>query len=198
MKLSTKGDFERVTVGVMLVIVLISVGWSWHWHGEIKKIRASSTVIHLPNVGYQPVGWPASFSKKEEWLAPPSQSTGDRWIYELFTPPAVFYDGTNHRFTVTGASDPAKTSPSFPLELIAVRRELYRVQLGGYFGEPGAYTAVLSQPGKPEALFAKQGTSLADQGLTLRQFSVHRTPRVGGLGSDISEPIALAELHDER
>ena len=76
-------------------------------------------------------------------------------------------------------------------ELLAVKREPYRLQLAGYFGAPGNYTATLVSPGSAETWHAHEGQRSEALGLTLKSFSLRRH------GSGF-EPSACAQIWDER
>lgn len=193
-----KNYFERVVFGTVVLLVLISVSWSWWVRNEIKRIHTNPVAVRLAKSTYQAVELPVSAKKHENWTIPSAQSAGDGWVYELFTPPVVFYNPSTKQFAVTSPSDGVKTTRGFPIELIAVRRELYRLQLNGYFGETGSYTVAFTQPDKPGALLAREGTRLDEHALTLRKFFVRRSLSSSDPVSGSSDAVAFAELYDER
>src|SRR5690606_4525964 len=40
--------------------------------------------------------------RQQTWAGPPALSRGREWVYEVFTPPEIFYDVETHRFRVAG------------------------------------------------------------------------------------------------
>lgn len=76
-------------------------------------------------------------------------------------------------------------------ELLAVKREPYRLQLVGYFGAPGSFTATFISPGAPETFHAREGQRLASLELTIKSFSLQRS----GPGCELT---AYAQIWDER
>lgn len=132
------------------------------------------------------------------WRKPSPQSSGAGWVYEIFTPPAVYYNRVARSFSVTPPGARGEGAAAFGLELLAVRQELFRLQLSGYFGEEGNWLAAFTVPGSPETLLARPGRSFAGLGLRLRDFAVRRVEvgRVGG--QPVHEVAGFAVLVDER
>ena len=90
-----------------------------------------------------------------EWHLPAAQSRGAGWGYEVFTPLAILRDNTSGRL----ALDLPEGGAPAELELIAVKREPYRLQLTGYFGGRRNYTAVFARAGTPGVILAREGVS---------------------------------------
>jgi len=87
----------------------------------------------------------------------------------------------------------AKIEPTDRVELVAVKREPYRLQLVGYFGAMDNYTGTFVSPGSPETLFARVGHHFESLGLALRKLGVET--RAGPFGDEVT-PVAT--LWDER
>jgi hypothetical protein len=81
--------------------------------------------------------------------------------------------------------------------LIAVKRELYRLQLSGYVGGPGAYTALFSQPGLPGSLLIRENEQVGDLGLVLKRFAIRKITFASNAEGPVFEVAAVAELLDE-
>ena len=149
-------QYERIVVGVAVMALAVSCGISWSMRVDVRRIKSVPVGLHLVNADYRPSALPAAVERKQPWVAPSAQSAGDGWIYEVFTPPVVFYDRQAASFSVTPAGAARGDDREFALELISVRRELFRVQLSGYAGVPGSYTAIFTRPGKPGPLLARE------------------------------------------
>jgi hypothetical protein len=101
------------------------------------------------------------------WNPPAAQSRGPGWVFEVFTPPAILRENTSGRLAL---ELPVGGGPT-ELELIAVKREPYRLQLTGYFGQPGHYTAVFARAKSPGVVLAREGFSFEPSGLILQSFA---------------------------
>lgn len=138
--------------------------------------------------------------KHSVWERPSAQSQGEGWIYEVFTPPVIYYHPAARSFAVTPphyvvGSDDAP----FGWELLAVQRAPYRLQLAGYFGRPGDYLAAFVSADLSHTLLARPGQRFEKLDLSLRRFDVRKvsvpTDGVAGMVYDV---VAFATLHDAR
>ena len=68
------------------------------------------------------------------WPLPRAQSAGPSWIFDLFTPPLIYFDPLEQQFQLT---PPGETTPPppYPLQLVGIERRPYRLQYGGHAGE---------------------------------------------------------------
>ncbi len=190
--------YDRLLVGFALVALIVSVGWFWQAQGEVRRIRAQPVAVRLSNSAYQPVVLRPAAPASERWAKPTAQAAGAGWVYELFTPPVVFYHQKSATFTVIPPLDSTETNAPFTLELVSVKRELYRLQLAGYFGEPGAYTVVFTNPNAPGTVRAREGERLVDLGVLIKQFSVTRVAleRQGAsTGFEVAAQVELLDKH---
>ena len=161
-------QYERIAVGVAMVALAVSLGLSWSLRADLRRIKSVPAVLHLARVDYRPAALPAAVEREQSWTTPPAQSAGNEWIYEVFTPPVVFYDRQAARFSVTPVGASHGDDREFAFQLISVRRELFRVQLSGYVGAPGSYTVIFTRPGKPGPVLARENERLKDVGLVLK------------------------------
>lgn len=82
------------------------------------------------------------------------------------------------------------------VELLAVKREPYPLQLAGYFGGPDDYRVAFVTPDRPGTVLARSGHRFAELDLTLRSFEVKK---IGVAHPDVwpvFEVLALAVVHD--
>ncbi len=188
---------ESIAFATAITVLAASVAWGAWSRGEIKHLRAAPVALHFAKSDYVPATWPASETKPAVWQNPVPQSSGVGWVYELFTPPTVYFNPKTGQFAVIPPSEAVKTPGKFDITLIDVHRELFRVQLAGYFGEPSSYTAVFNQTGLPGTVFAKEGMALPGLELFLLKFFVTRVSPAAH-DHDVPALIAIAELRDER
>ena len=133
---------------------------------------------------------------RPEWRRPAVQSSG--WEFEIFTPPAVYFDPEARAFTAGSPEAEAVRAGPAPVELVAVRRDLYRLQLVGFFGGNDAWLGAFARPGSSETWLAREGRRFDELGLTLRRLELRRVPIDGESGQPVNEAVGIAVLHDER
>ena len=93
----------------------------------------------------------------------------------------------------------ANAVASADVELLAVMREPYRLQLVGCFGAAGNYLAAFVRPGSPETLLAREGHRFESLGLTLNKISASQRDWVGNPEIDGKyEMTPSATLWDEQ
>jgi hypothetical protein len=188
---------------LLLALAVLALGGSLTWvrrqQTVLREIRAEATVPVLVGARFSlPVGEVPRYSTSL-WPAPGAQSRGGGWLYELFAPPPVFYDPATRDFGLS----PGDRSPGtfgdaeFPVTLLAVTREPFRVQLAGYFGPPGDYRVALVSPLLPDTLLVRVGDRLDNLGLSLKRFEVSRLSVGQSEGAPLYEAVAIATLQDE-
>ncbi len=109
------------------------------------------------------------------WKPAESQSRGDAWVFDVFTPPVIYYDPSSREFAVTPPSMKPIDSPdnewaAFDIELIEVRLRPYKLQLVGYAGEKGSYVAYFENTATGAILLLKEGQENVELGVRLTSF----------------------------
>lgn len=137
-------------------------------------------------------------AEERRWRPPPAQPAGPGWGFEVFTPPALHYDRLTGIFSVAPTHGAGSSHESLPVELLAVKREPFRLQLAGYSGAPGNWLGFFTSPASAETLLARPGHRFEELGLSLKSLDV--TNRRGGPASDprAEEVAGVAVLHDEK
>ncbi|HVZ64349.1 MAG TPA: hypothetical protein VG936_07245 [Lacunisphaera sp.] len=115
----------------------------------------------------------------------------DGWSYDVFTPPEIYFDGKTGKFSAKPPSASGEARDAGGLELLTVRAQPYRLQLAGYFGNPGDNIGTFICPNRPGSMLARPGQRFADLGLVLRSLEVKQTPP-----PDV-RLVAEAVVHDE-
>lgn len=138
--------------------------------------------------------------KSTSWGRPQSQSRGEDWIFDVFTPPVLYYNPASREFTVTSpeisnskARDPWK---AFEIELVEVRQRPYRLQLVGYAGESGNYMAYFEFLNTSELLLAKPGKLLVEAGVKVLSFEVKQMEVEQEGSMPVFEKVGVARLFD--
>ncbi|MBL4575188.1 MAG: hypothetical protein JKY51_03705 [Opitutaceae bacterium] len=135
----------------------------------------------------------------QTWEKAPHQKRGEKWLYDVFTPPVIYYNPVTLRFTVTPPDfrrPVVLTEDPFEVELLDVRARPYRMQLVGYLGEEGDYVATFEYVPTGGTLVGRPGKRFSQAHVTLRSFEVEKkTSTIGNM--PIVESIAKAVLFDE-
>ena len=136
-----------------LLLLIAMILFAWVGISAIVEVRKLDTLSSQgrPMLSEMEVNAPwyeaeAPQDRLESWAAPKSQSRGEEWVFDVFTPPVIYYDPISREFAVTPPNLQARDDglsqwTHFDLELLEVRLRPYRLQLVGYAGEPGSYVA---------------------------------------------------------
>lgn len=143
----------RVCLGVAAGFAGLSLVWCWREPTRAERNQSGRTVDPMP-VAQEEAARP--MAGPFPWTAPPAQSRGPEWRYELFSAPPVRFDRA--RGTLFIASERAEVADfGAELSLMAVRRSLFRVQLQGGLGSADDCRAVLVQPTRTGVWLARAG-----------------------------------------
>lgn len=192
---------EKTVALVAFAGALGAVTWRWQRETALRHLRAERVGIDLPNAAYVASRLPEPPPPAKPWLKPSAQSAGAGWVLELFTPPEIYYHAAARAFAVVPPVDrgePALAARSFGLELLAVKREPFRLQLVGYVGAPGDYVAAFVSEQTPETLLARAGKRFDQLGLALKSFEIRRVNLAPNASRPIYDVAAIATLFDER
>ena len=142
----------------------------------------------------------AALIKPCRWTEPAAQRRGHGWVYDVFTPPSLYYDPRARVLSAMPATeaaqaDPAEAAPD--LELLAVRRGPFRLQLVGYAGGADDRRGIFANIDTGETVIGREGERLSGQGLTVKSLSL-KFPVAGSAGSaGTGDPVATAIVTDE-
>ena len=193
-----KSSYDKLLVALGAGLLAVSGGWMWSQQGDLARLRQQSVAVELAGAAYAAAGRVLPETKPAAWPKPAAQSHGSGWLYEVFTPPVIYYNTLAKSFTVTPPLNLADGGAPFGLELLDVKFEPYRLQLVGYFGEPGDYLAAFVSPSQPETLLARSGRRFAQLGLTLKSFDVRKVEVAHTDAWPVYDVAALAVLFDEK
>lgn len=157
----------------------------------------SQMTLNAPQYEAQPpeIDW-------QIWHPPTSQSRGKEWVFDVFTPPVIYYDPNAQEFAVTppsqgNASEDELLWARFELELLEVRLRPYRLQLVGYAGEPGNYVAYLEQAATGEIVLMREGQEIADLGIRLLSFTEQQVEIQQEDSMTVLQSVGVARLEDK-
>lgn len=191
-----RSHYEKLAAGFAVAAVAASVAWVWTRQSDFGGLRRGAAA-ELRNDFSAPAAAPG-LAAPAAWPKPASQSHGSGWLYEVFTPPVIYYNAVAKSFAVTPPAGQVEGSAAFGLELLDANFEPYRLQLAGYFGEPGDYLAAFVSPGQPETLLARNGRRFEQLGLILRSFEVRKIVVAHDDAWPVYDVAGLAVVQDEK
>lgn len=194
-----QAHYEKLLVAAAVAAVLAGAAWAWRASPGLRAVQAEAVQPALAGKAYAPAALRKHVLEAAAWPKPAPQSAGSGWLYEVFTPPVIYYNAAARSFAVTppGADAPVGAG-EFGLKLLAVKFEPYRLQLAGYFGSPDDYLAAFVATGSPETVLARTGRRFEQLGLTLTGFEVKKVVVSHDDPWPVYDVAALATLHDER
>lgn len=193
-----KSDYDKLLVTLGAALLVVSGGWMWSRQADIARLRHQPVVAEPAGAAYALSRLELPETKPAVWPKPAAQSPGSGWLYEVFTPPVIYYNTVARSFTVTPPLHLADGGAPFGLELLDVKLEPYRLQLVGYFGAAGDYLAAFVSPNQPETLLARSGRRFEQLGLTLKSFDVKKVIVTHTDAWPVYDVAALAVLLDEK
>jgi hypothetical protein len=179
--------------------------WAIVHQADITKFRTPpgapvGGAVHEPSV------IAVSSPESRRWAPAPSQSAGDLWIYDVFTPPKIFYNTQTRQFTVVPPPPPVPVgseveappppAPVFGLQLVTVEQPLFRLQLVGYVGEGDQARGNFLNVETGSVLFGTTGRKFADLNLEVVRFSAERRVVQQGAGTTLVFVEASAVVRD--
>lgn len=201
---------ERVALlGAMAACVVAAVWW-WREQPALAALRRPPPAAVLHGGAFVPPSLTNGAAAREvaagrTWRRPEAQSSGAGWVYEVFTPPVIYYHAGAKAFAVTppevlarGPAVAAEGDAAFGLELLAVKREPYRLQLAGYFGAPGNYLGAFVSHLVPETLLGRAGKRFAQLQLALLSLEIRKFDLASDEPVAAYEMAAVAVVHDEQ
>ncbi len=127
------------------------------------------------------------------WAPPEPQSAGPEWVYEVFTPPRIYYHEEQDRFVPTPPGPRVDPEDVIRVEFVGFEEQPYRIQLTGYAGREGDYLITLLNRETGEMIVTRQGREIPDAEIRIEGFRVDRRENNG-----VVSRVARAVLFDQR
>lgn len=195
------GRLEQICVMVGLVLLTASAGWfGWRWLNlKFPVVPAQETSgkpfeLERPDAGRKP--------SIHVWPAPKALARGSDWVYDVFSPPEIFYDPLTQQFTVTPPSAdaflPKAPKLSEQLKLLSVEGELFPLQLLGFVGEREQYWGTFENKVTYETLLLQQGDEIETLNLKVKKLEVDRVETQIPESMTVREARVWATVQDNR
>lgn len=191
---------EKIIFGAALLVLLSSAAWLALQQSKLAALRKTSGA-GAAQAAYVPAGVDAPTVSTNTWPVAPAQTRGAEWIYDVFTPPEIYYNEATKEFSVTPPVSPKAIQPEeapFGLELVQVKQDVFRLQLVGYVGNAGAYQGTFENTVTGDTFLAKAGKKIPSLGLTVRSFEVKRTRVPAPDSMPIYDTVATAIVIDDK
>lgn len=156
----------------------------------------SEMKVNAPLVEAEPLQ-----SGSVSWEPARNQSRGENWVFDVFTPPVIYYDSNSREFAVTPPSMQNKDAgdnywAAFEVELLEVRLRPYKLQLVGYAGEKGSYLAYFENTDTGALVLLEVGQEDADLGVRLTSFQEQTIRITNEDDTPVVQNVGVARLAD--
>jgi hypothetical protein len=184
---------------LLFVLGLALLGASYWFFGRISPESGNTVLVgtRVEEHKWEPVAVPTIEAVR--WADAKAQPAGPKWIYDLFTPPLIFLDPTKDQLTPEPPKAPeaiTQGGPSpFPFVLVDISRDLYRIQLSGFFGQAPDYRVTLEDRDTGMPLIGRPGTKFERSNVEIKSFNVERRTVDAG-GTPLVEEVATAVILD--
>lgn len=197
MTVSPRQHPEKITAVLALAVVAAVAAWTWREHArQLARLAGEPAAVGLSGADYAAGEVARLRTTAAHWPKPNPQSAGRGWLYEVFTPPAVYFNPLARTFSVTAPG--SETAGAFGFELLGVELEPYRLQLVGYYGNPDELVGAFTSRQLAAPLLGRNGRHFPELGLTLRNLEVRKVAVATSDPVPSFEVAALATLLDER
>ncbi len=194
-----KQSIDKILLAIAGAILLFALAVGAMDFRESHLIAKEGVSLTLNDSTYQPSEVKSPRILTQTWEKATHQKRGEDWIYDVFTPPVIYYNPVTLQFTVTPPDfrrPVVLTDDPFQVELLDVRPRPYRIQLVGYLGKEGDYVATFEYVPTGVTLVGRPGKRFPQVHVELRSLEVEKqTSTVGNM--PIVDLIAKAVIYDE-
>jgi hypothetical protein len=190
--------------------LFLAVGGILFFGTAVWALIQESTLAHYrlpvnaPTNGnvFVPVPLNITLLEPTKWVIAPSQKTGKEWVFDVFTPPQIYYNTLTKKFTVTPPDyrpvvEVVVQEEPFGLSLVQVVQALFRLQLVGVVGDGPTARGNFENQLTGEVTLATTGKKFSSLNLEIANFTAERRwVKRSGADSDILEDVAIAIVKD--
>lgn len=196
---------DTVFLAIGGAFVLGACAWAFLQQSDISALN---TPVQAPMGGsvYEPSALSVGATESRSWASPAPQSAGEKWLYDVFTPPKIYYNVQTKKFVVEPpvwvAKDTTDDLPvveqpiTFGVELARVEQPLFRLQLVGYVGEGANARGTFEDQSTKQIIFGTTGKKLPDLNLEIVRFSAERRRTKVAGETEIVDTVATATVRD--
>lgn len=194
---------DKILCAVALLVLVASGTWVGFKRSDVTAIANRPSRVSLDAADYAAAGIDAPAVETKLWPNPAERARSREWVYDVFTPPVIYYNSQSGEFSVTPpvitAVEPeVEPAKPFGIELVEVKLNPFRLQLVGYVGGPGNYRGMFENPATQETVLARAGKTFPEMGLTVRSFEVARQRVEIPDSMPVTQMVATAVVVDDR
>lgn len=166
---------DKIFLGAGGLLFAAACAWAFMQQGQLAKLDGK---VEVPASGaaYAPDPLPpATISEAKLWPDATALSRGENWVYDVFTPPVIYYDTETKQFTVTPPDirppdDDIKPPEPFGVSLVKIVQYPFPLQLVGYVGEGKDARGTFQNMVTNETFLGTTGKKIADLKLEIVAF----------------------------
>jgi hypothetical protein len=195
---------DKLALVVCLLLFLASAVWATMSFRRLDEIAELNPTLGVAPARHTPAELQMPDIARVYWPEPTNQSRGPDWLYDVFTPPVLYYDPITREFTVTrpelGVAAATTVETPFEVELVSVRQEPYRIQLVGYARNDAEFLAQFEIVELGAVVLGRAGAVYPENKghFTVRSFDVRRVTTSSDESMPVVESIGVATILDGR
>lgn len=191
---------HQATAAGGLIVLLSLAGWACLQRPRLE--RWTRPVPKVSGADYQPARFDLALEPARPWPEPKGQSRGPEWIYDVFTPPPIYYDAASGAFTVNLPRPPeppvAPPEPPFGVELTEIKLNLFRLQLVGFVGSATHLRGMFINLDTSDTLLLGEGQDVPGADLRVETLKVEKVQVPTPESMPLTEPTGFATVLDQR
>lgn len=194
---------DKILCAVALVVFAGTGAWVGLKNSEVKSVASRPARVSLDSADYAAAGIDAPQVETKNWPDPGARAQNREWVYDVFTPPVIYYNAQTGEYSVTPPvfkqpEPEAQSAQPFGVELVEVKLNPFRLQLVGYVGGPGNYRGMFQNTATQETVLARAGKTFPEMALTVRNFEVTRQRVEIPDSMPITQLVATAVVVDDQ
>lgn len=127
--------YDKILFLIGVLMLLAGVFYYTSSSASVSSTLPPRLTVPPSGEDYIPIRVPEISGDTVEWLEPAAQSHGPLWVYDVFTPPKIYFNEDTNEFLPEPPRPPAPPPP-FGIQLVEVVQKLYRLQFDGYLDAP--------------------------------------------------------------
>lgn len=184
-------------------VFVVALAWSIVVEGNVRAVASGLPTLNADAEHVSADRIKADEADRVRWADPAEGTTPDTWVFDVFTPPVIYYDRETGRFSV---SPPEVTAPGdedvlakpFGVALLRVVRQPYRLQLVGYSGTTEEPLGIFADQISGDGIVARAGDAFSSLELELRSLVIQREDLIVPHSMPLREIVAVADVWDTK
>lgn len=175
---------DKIFLGVGGLLFAGACAWAFMQQAQLAKLEGQINVP-LTGAAYTPASLPAAtISEALQWPVATALSRGPNWVYDVFTPPVIYYNEEDKQFTVTPpeartvAVEVVAPPEPFGVSLLKVVQYPFPLQLVGYVGKDAEIRGTFQNELTQETFFGTTGKQIPALNMEIVNFTAKRVRKV--------------------